>query len=187
MATRIKCPACEQADQVEKVSTLYLLGIGLDRSSKSGELPPELPQPSPWVSALPPAELHILARRLKPPSSGKQSFSRPLHPDMVIIVFSLILPVFLYGILTSQRTVLLPVLLVLAGAYAVYFWKRKSIIDRFQKDQASRISADERARRGVERWMRLYYCNRDDGVFEAHGSQLVPADQMPGYLFNPEK
>ena len=187
MASRIKCPTCGQTDQVEKVSTLYLVGIGLNQASKSSEAPPDLPPTSAWVSALPKEELHMLARRLKPPSSGKQAFTRPLHPDMVVIVFSLILPVFLYGILTSQRPVALPVLVIVAGAYAAYLWKRRAIVDRFEQNQAKRLSADARARRGVERWMRLYYCNRDDGVFDAHGSELVPADQMPGYLFNPEK
>lgn len=180
MAARIKCPACGQSDQVEKVSTLYLVGIGLDRQPKDL---PELPQASTWVSALPEDELRLLARRIKPPSSGKQGFTRPLHPDMVVVVFSLVLPVFVYGILTSQRSVALPVLLVVAGAYAAYLWKRKAIIDRFQRNQEKRLSADARARRGVERWMRLYYCNNDDGVFEPQSRELIPADQMPGYLF----
>jgi len=186
MAARIKCPVCGEADQVEKVSTLYLVGIGLKRQSKSGEAPPELPPASAWVNALPPDELHLLARRLSPPSSGKQGFSRPLHPDMVVIVFSLILPIFLYGIWTSQQQALPAVFLILTGAYAIYIWKRKVIIARFQQNQARRQSEDQRARRGVERWMRLYYCNRDDGVFDVRGSELIPADQMLGYLFRPE-
>jgi hypothetical protein len=185
MAT-VKCPGCGQFDQVEKVSTLYLVGIGLNRQPKSGEAPLDLPPTNAWVSALPPAELGALARRLKPPSSGKQAFSRPLHPDMVVIVFSLVLPVFLYGMWTSQRAVLPAALAVLAVAYALYFWKRKAIIARFQHNRNNRLSADERARRGVERWMKLYYCYRDDGVFPAQGGELIPADQMPGYLFGSE-
>ena len=183
---KVKCPICEQSDQVEKVSTLYLVGIGMNHQPKSGEAPLDLPPTNAWVSALPPAELQALARRLKPPSSGKQAFSRPLHPDMVVIVFSLILPIFLYGIWTSQQQVLPAVLLVLTGAYALYFWKRKAIIARFQHNQNKRLSADERARRGVERWMKLYYCYGDDGVFPAQGGKLIPTDQMPGYLFRPE-
>jgi hypothetical protein len=173
-----------QSDQVEKVSTLYIVGVGLQRQGRDS---PELPPVSPWASALPAEELLLLARRLKPPSGSKQGFTRPLHPDMVVIVFSLVLPIFLYGILTSQRSVSVPVFLIVAAAYAAYIWKRKAIIDRFQRNRTNRLSADARARRGVERWMKLYYCNRDDGVFEAHGSELIPADQMPGYLFNPEK
>ena len=146
----------------------------------------DLPPTNAWVSALPPDELQALARRLKPPSSGKQAFSRPLHPDMVVVVFSLVLPIFLYGMWTSQRPVLPVALAILAVAYALYLWKRKAIIARFQQNQAKRLSADERARRGVERWMKLYYCNRDDGVFPAQGDELIPTDQMPGYLFHPE-
>ena len=33
-----------------------------------------------------------------------------------------------------------------------------------------------------ERWMKLYYCARDDGVFEPGSEALTPADQTPGYL-----
>ena len=186
MAARIKCPTCGQTDQVEKVSTLYLVGIGLNRQPQPGKAPLDLLPVNPWVSALPPAELAALARRLKPPSSGKQGFSRPLHPDMIVVVFSLVLPIFLYGMWTSQRPVLPVVIAILVCAYALYFWQRKAILARFQRNQASRQSAEERARRGVERWMSLYYCHRDDGVFPAHSGQLIPTDQMPGYLFRPE-
>lgn len=182
---KVKCPGCGQSDQVEKVSTLYLVGIGLSRQPHSGEAPPDLPPVSPWVSALPPGELQALARRMKPPSSGKQAFTRPLHPDMVVGVFSLVLLVFLYGMWTSQRAMLPVALVVLAVAYAAYLWQRKAVIARFQHNQATRQSADERARRGVERWMKLYYCDRDDGVFPAQGGELIPTDQMPGYLFHP--
>ena len=145
-----------------------------------------MPPTSAWVSALPPDELQALARRLKPPSSGKQAFSRPLHPDMVVVVFSLVLPIFLYGMWTSQRAVLPVALVILAVAYAPIFGSAKRSSPASSTIKPSRHSADERARRGVERWMKLYYCNRDDAVFPAQGDELIPTDQMPGYLFHPE-
>jgi hypothetical protein len=107
---------------------------------------------------------------------------RPIHPDMVVIALSLIAPVFLYGILTSQRSMFLPVLAVLAVFYGFYFWKRKTMIARFEAQQALRQAADQRVKRGIERWMKLYYCARDDGVFEPGSNELVPADQIAGYL-----
>jgi len=108
---------------------------------------------------------------------------RPIHPDMVVAALSLIAPVFLYGILTSQRSMFLPVLAILAVFYGFYFWKRKMMISRFEVQQASRLAADERVKHGIERWMKLYYCARDDGVFEPGSDELVPADLLAGYLY----
>ncbi len=173
---------------MEKVSTLYLVGIGLNRQPRSGEAPPDLPPTSPWVSALPQEELQpagappeaaiIGEAGLHPPAPSGYGCHRlqpgparlPVrHPDQPATRGSA------------------GALVIVAVAYAAYLWKRKAIIDRFEQNQAKRLSADARARRGVERWMRLYYCNRDDAVFDAQGSELIPTDQMPGYLFHPEK
>ncbi len=57
------------------------------------------------------------------------------------------------------------------------------MIARFEGQQASRLAADERIKRGIERWMKLYYCARDDGVFMPGGDKLIPADLMAGYLY----
>jgi hypothetical protein len=103
---------------------------------------------------------------------------------MVVVAFSLITPIFLYGIFNSQRVLLLPAVGVLLVFYGLYFWQRKKLIDRFEKEQAARQAAAGRIQRGIERWMRLYYCAREDGVFEPGSRQLTPVDQMMGYLFH---
>jgi hypothetical protein len=177
MPKKVNCPVCGQSDQVEKASTLYLIGIGLNqaRSQEQASNPDLKRKPSPSQRAL--------SRRLAPPASGKQVTMRPIHPDMVVAAFSLIAPVFLYGILTSQPGMFLPMLAILAVFYGFYFWKRKTMISRFEGQQASRQAADERVKRGIERWMKLYYCARDDGVFEPGNDELVPADQIAGYLY----
>ncbi len=177
MPKKVNCPVCGQSDQVEKASTIYLIGIGLSQtqSQETGSEPNVRSKPTPSQRAL--------SRRLAPPASGKQVTMRPIHPDMVVAALSLITPVFLYGILSSQAAMFLPVLAILAVFYGFYFWKRKTIIVRFEGQQASRRSADERIKRGIERWMKLYYCARDDGVFEPGGDELIPADLMTGYLY----
>jgi len=185
----MNCPACRQADQVEKVSTIYVRGIEVKwRAGKTG--PPNSDEASPkrskLMDAMPANDLQALTRRLAPPAAKKEAPMRAIHPDMMVLGFSLVAPIFLYGMWTSQRPVLPVVIAILVCAYALYFWQRKAILARFQRNQASRQSAEERARRGVERWMSLYYCHRDDGVFPAHSGQLIPTDQMPGYLFRPE-
>jgi hypothetical protein len=148
MNKAILCPVCGQSDLVEKVSSLYISGIGLNRSASQAGLQPEgSPPTKPGVEmlGLSAFELRLLSRRLKPPSLGKGAPFRALHPDLVVLTFSLILPVFIYGIYISQK-------------------------------------AKQRAERRISRWMKLYYCAREDIVFQPGTGKFVPADQMPGYL-----
>lgn len=180
------CPICGKTDDVTKVSTLYLTGIGLRKvqgyeAGLAGQT-----QTSPNVAARASLSARAQSRRFAPPSSGRQMPTRPIHPDLVIIAFSAVSPFFLYGILTSQTALLLPVLILLAVFYVFYFWQRKKIIAKFQKEQAARQAAIDRIQRGINRWMKLYYCAREDGVFEPGSNQVVPLDQMPGYLLREE-
>ncbi len=180
---KIVCPVCGKADQVEKVSTLYLAGIGIRAQPRSA--PPQngandsLPG-KPYTAN---SGRFALSQKLAPPASGNRAPIRPIHPDIIVIAFSAILPIFLLGIFNSQAGMLLPVTGLLAGFYALYFWQRKKLIARFLNDQSVRRSTDERIKRGVDRWMKLYYCARDDGVFEPGSGQLTPVDQMMGTLY----
>lgn len=178
MAKQIICPVCGQPDRVEKVSTIYLTGIGLRRSKGSTDsLQKELQTKFNGASGL-----YALSRKMAPPAAGKQAFTRPVNPDQAVLAFSLIVPLFLYGIFTSQAGMLPLALGVLAIFYAVYFWRRKKLHARFEKEQVARRKADERIQRGIERWMKLYYCACDDWLFEPGSGKPVPLDQISGYL-----
>lgn len=185
MTQTIRCPACAQSDLVEKVSTLYITGIGLNRSaSQDGSQPggtatTTLDTKMLGFSA---SELRLLSRRLKPPYSAKRIPFRALHPDLVVLTFSLILPVFVYGIYTSQKSTFLPALVLLAGFYGVYFWKRKAMVARYESQLKANRESNQRVERSISRWMKLYYCAREDIVFQPGTGTYVPADQMPGYI-----
>ena len=170
------------ADQVEKVSSIYINGIGFKRAKDETGTPVADGLTAPVSSSLTPNQLRTLSDRFKPPSSPKQALSRPVHPDMVVLIFSLVIPVFLYGIFTSQQVLFLPTILFLGIVYALYAWKRKQIIAKFQRNIAEREAAENKTKQGIERWMRLYYCARDDGVFDLSMHELIPADFLPGYL-----
>ncbi len=180
----ITCPACGQQATVEKASTLYLLGIDPQAAAKAAQAAAkDSPAPQPAVlEQLSAGEQRALARRLAPPSSPQQALTRPVHPDLVVVAFSLVLPVFLYGILTSQPEALAVVAPVLLLFYGLYFWRRKSILQRFNAGLQQRKAEDERVRRAIQRWMRLYYCLDDDAVFLPGDTQVTPADQMLGKL-----
>ena len=180
------CPECGLADQVEKVSTIYVRGIEVKWHASKTRLPDgseAQPRYSQVVDQMPADELMALTRRLAPPAAKKGAPMRAIHPDHPVIALSLIAPIFLYGILTSQPSGLLVVLPLLAGFYAFYFWQRKRLIDKFQATQSAQKAAEKRIHTAIQRWMRLYYCARDDGVFDPGSKSLTPADQLAGVLF----
>ena len=180
------CPQCGQADQVEKVSTIYVRGIEVKWRAGKARLPDGTEAPSRrsrLVDQMPTNELMALTRRLAPPAAKKGAPLRAIHPDHPVIALSLVTPIFLYGILAGQPSGLLVVLPVLAGFYAFYFWQRKRLIAKFLATQQAQKAAEQRIHTGVQRWMKLYYCARDDGVFEPGANGLTPAEQLAGVLF----
>ena len=183
MMADIVCPICGQAHSVEKVSTIYVLGISPERLDKVGPLPGEAMGRRPRQSKIPDAELKVLSQRLSPPAMGRQSpTSRPISPDMVVVVFSLVIPFFLAGITNSQPAMLPVALGFLVAFYGLYFWMRKALKAKFERSLAEQQARTERVKRGIGRWMKLYYCAQDDVVFEPGAERTVPADQMGGYL-----
>ena len=180
------CPQCGQADQVEKVSIIYVRGIEVKYNRKKA-VPPdgvEIPsRRSQLVDNMPKDELIELARRLAPPAAQKGAPTRAIHPDHVVLALSMVAPIFLYGILTSQISGLFIVLPLLAGFYAFYFWQRKRLIAKFTATQQAQKAAEQRIHTGIQRWMKLYYCARDDGLFEPGARAVTPADQLAGLLF----
>jgi hypothetical protein len=185
MPNEIICPICNQSDQVEKVSTLYLVGTELQRQKGSARLNDKTSQAVELLQARQQAQPGVepLRRKLAPPSSGKQTMIRPIHPDLAVLAFSLIVPVFLYGILTSQPGAALPALAVLALFYGLYLWQRRRSISRFEGEQARKKQSAQRTSLAIERWMKLYYCAREELVFEPGTGISVPVDQMMGLLF----
>jgi hypothetical protein len=170
-SSSITCPVCGLSDQVAKVSTIYMSGIADKRSPEIGQ-----------ATKIPPQKLRSLSRQLAPPSSGKSSPVRPVHPDTMLIVFSCVLPFFLYGIIKQQPVMLIPVVLVLAVLYGLYFFKRNAVIARFERQQDNQRLAQARIERAIKTWMKLYYCDRDEGVFLPGQVELVLPEQMMGYL-----
>lgn len=178
----IRCPVCAQADLSEKVSTVYLVGIGLKpHPDDSGQAGAALEFK---LNHLPEAELRSLARQLKPPASTKRIPARPLHPDLVVLSFSLILPIFLLGVYSSQVKSLPPVLLFVLLAYSLYFWKRKLLIAKFNARLRDQREETQRVQYAIERWMKLYYCGRDKGLFLPGTDRLAPLDQLNLYLLD---
>jgi hypothetical protein len=161
------CPKCGLSDQVEKVSTIYLQGFNAGKTpsaqSEGGDFP-----------KLSKAELSKLHRLLAPPSSERSQVIRPIHPDLMLLVFSGLFPIFLVGIASSQRTLLLPAILVLVFFYLLYFWQRKRLIARYDQLKQSQVEEKRRVEQAIGRWMKTYYCARDELVFKDGAIEGIP-------------
>lgn len=181
----MRCPDCGQMDLVAKVSEIYVAGVELKlRRRKLGATVDETgpASPPPFWKEIPSQELQALSKQFAPPASRKQSTFRPINPDLMVATFSLIAPVFLYGVLTNQSSALLPTLFVLAVFYGFYFWKRKGLVAKFENMVQAQKTTEQRVKRGIERWLKLYYCARDEVVFKSGDSSGTPVDQIAGVL-----
>lgn len=182
MSKKIICPRCQHFQPVEKVSSLYLVGLETRREYRPGRGKPRRLESALHHRLADSPELLAISHTLAPPSSGKQLTIRPIHPDQAVLVFSLIAPVFLYGMFATQPEAAYGILALLVLFYVAYLWQRSRLVARFQQQQAARRSAKERVQRGIERWMQLYYCAEDQVVFDPEGDEAIPVDQLPGYL-----
>lgn len=170
---------------MDKVSKIYLSVLERKYASRSSKTPQPLESANGELridSQLDSQGLLSLAKKLTPPSSGKGAPFRPIHPDLVILVFSLITPLFLFRIYTTQVGMLPWILLLLAGFIGFYYVKRKSLITKFEAQRLAQKTAEDRIQKGIKRWMQLYYCARDDIVFNPLEAESIPVDMINGYL-----
>jgi hypothetical protein len=175
------CPVCGQTDQVEKVSAIYVEGSSINPFSRKKELP-IAKDGSPRLTHLSPQQLFVLSRELKPPAGQKGQVTRLINPDLVILVFSGIVPIFLAGIARTERPLLLPVLLVLLVFYGLYAFRRKSLLAQYHNRIAEQQSERQVVEKQIKNWMRLYYCVRDEGVFLPGSSELSPVQDYHDLL-----
>lgn len=179
---KIVCPACGQFDRVEKASTIYLVGVGINRLVGYKAAGGDAGQPAKLSFEISPKDLYQLSHKLKPPSEARPALTRNLHPDLVVVFFSAIVPFFIAGIVRSQPGALFPAVVLLACAYLAYFALRKTILRRYGLVEAKRREETEQVKRGIETWMMLYYCSRDNAIFQAWEKAVTPLDDIDSYL-----
>ncbi len=174
------CPRCQQNDRVEKVSAIYVEGLAGARQLKKAGAGREAPR---RLTRLSPQEARSLGSRLVPPAAPTRVQVRPVHPDLVVAAFTAILPFFVIGIASSQRALLLPILVFLALVYGLYFLARARILERFARQQADRQAEALRYQKAIQAWMRLYYCARDEALFFPGSFKSAPVEEAGSLLF----
>lgn len=152
--TVITCPICKKSTAVYKVSTIYLEG----------------------------AEKHADVKAFAPPS-GERQVLRAINPDMTVILFGAISIFILTQMAQTQKSALLPAIVIMMLAVLLYVVFRKQIIGKYNQQELSNRQANERVQRAVGEWMKMYYCAEDKIVFKSGEKQAVPLEEMQSFLY----
>ncbi len=186
---RVVCPVCGQDDRVFKVSRIYIDALAAFGKSYEDFVMPELTGKSvedPGINLLKVQAVRAFVKNFSPPSGNKQNM-RQVHPDLIVAIFSLIAIFFMVQIYRTQPSTFALALAILAVFYVGYFMLHKRIVGRFERQKTEERVDQQRLERGVALWMKLYFCARDEGVFDPAQNRLIPLDQMDLYLLQEEE
>ncbi len=186
MTSSPTCPHCGQADKTYKVSLLYLESTAR-LYQRQAENQPELDG---LLSDLLPANAHsitqaqLITRFLHSftPPSGEKHVTRRVHPDAMVAFFGLFLLLLAYRAATTQPGQLPVILILICGSALAYLLARNAILKRYQERIRQEQEESARVENAVARWMRLYFCSRDQGVFDPEQDQFVPLERMSDLL-----
>lgn len=176
----IVCPVCKKDDRIQKVSAIYAAGTtsgSFAGPSVGGALPMGSGDPSllAGYSQLNGTQQTMLSRKLAPPprpSSGPSLGALLLVTSLFMIAFSVVL----IGMGGVFRGFGIPVLLLGAGLMVVWWMAARGRSPAPGKEMIAYA-------RRMARWNLLYYCARDDRVFDAASGSHCPADQMNGLVY----
>ncbi len=180
----VVCPACGQSDRVFKVSRIYIDALAAFNKSPDDSVLPDLTgqaMEDPGINLLKIQAVRAFVNNFSPPSGGKQQM-RQVHPDLVVGIFSLVAIFFLIQIYNTQRAAFPIILVVLIVFYLGYILLHQRILARFNQQSESARAEKRQLEIAIERWMKLYFCARDEVVFDPAQNRMIPLDQMDQYL-----
>jgi hypothetical protein len=165
------CPSCRRIDKVEKVTTIFSGGIvsgaTLNESNQS-----------------------LISRRLAPPEKPSTGKSCGEGLGMFGLLFLGAVGVsagivgtggIIQGLYTAAEIPgpFFGFIVGLGAFYGLRLWEQ-ALKKRTEKIITEEIPRWEKA---MERWNKLYYCSRDDGVFDLSEGEFVPTQQLMKYLY----
>jgi hypothetical protein len=180
----VECPVCRSSDKTFKVSEIYIEALeGLKKGEKGKTLPQIISDPAQLDAPgiLKTQAFRSIVRDFSPPSGGTQII-RPVNPNFVILAFTLIAIFFLLQIYTTQPEMFIPMLILVSLFYVGYGLFRKTIQKKYTKQIQDNINLKHRYEAAIGKWMRLYYCARDNVVFDPQEDRSVPLNSMETYL-----
>ncbi len=189
------CPRCHKDDQVRKVTAVIQGGV--TTGQQDAVVPGKLGDTTYYVqSKQGTASATLLAQRLIPPSDDevlaetKRRWTEPLYaPWWHIVALVIIVVGALVGCVRAlfglPGGVFLLVFVVVFGLGFVLIAPRFAPTE-FKERRAKWLSQLEHMKKQVAvEYHRLYYCGRDDVVFDPEDTQhsFVPIEQMRSFLY----
>jgi hypothetical protein len=174
------CPQCGQADKAYKVSLLYQESsarISHHEKDHQPELDGLLSDLAADPSRASLQTLHRLMQSFAPPASENRP-SRTLSPDIVAVAFGLIMLVLVSQVAARQPENFPLAVGILFAAGLAYLLFRRPIMQHYRARISEQQETDQRLQEATSRWMRLYYCSRDQGVFDPQQNRIVPVEQI---------
>lgn len=173
------CPKCNRIDRVEKVSKIFSDGNG------------------------------PISHKFAPPASPEKPYLDDIKCGIEeigqIVISLIIMGIGIYfGIALINEVVTQPrfdigdgliIIVIGVGIFVVLFGlgllmlngARKRINDNEKEYELSILPKWKKAKKHWEKamsgWEKLYYCHRDDGIFDPDEAVLIPVDQMINYLY----
>jgi hypothetical protein len=170
----IRCPLCNRVDNISKVSAVYSSGVSEGRYSGTAisYIAPFSSKESSSIAVTPVSmggfNITDLSRRLAPPP-------KPMYPSKVLFVIFLILAsfsfplCFLFGIGIPFFAIFI----------SLTIWQGIKNGNK-TKEIKEYIPIYEKA---IVRWNKLYYCFRDDIVFDPETNVYVSADKIDDLIY----
>ena len=178
----LTCPLCHASRHIYKVSQIYLESIKVfDKNEPHPVFDEMFAMNGKDIAPLPSRFSHEFTHLFAPPS-GRAELLRPIHPDLIVFVFTVIMFFFLYNIYAAQPGVVYPFLIILGAAFLGYFAFRKKLVSRYEADLAGSKTEYVSVEQAVARWMKLYYCATEGIVFDPETQSSVPLDEMKKFL-----
>jgi hypothetical protein len=122
-----------------------------------------------------------IASQFAPPQ-GEKKTTRLVHPDMVVAAFLIVAVFILVQIFQTQPAVFPYMLAILVLFIIGYVLLRKQILGRFQGQVEAEGAEAEGLKNAIAFWMKLYYCARDNQIFDPEDNVLIGLDEMDRYL-----
>jgi hypothetical protein len=181
------CPLCHQTDKSFKVSRLYIEGSAwlsqhaTDQCDHLIEVIREyLPDPS-----TKPAQDQFVNRlkNLLAPPSGEKQVIRQIHPDGMVAFFLIASVVIIYKAISSQPGSVPLILILIAAGFTAYFVFRRTLVSRYNMRKLQGQQEIARIEKAISRWMRTYFCARDQCVYDPTNGQNASLEQLKDFFY----
>lgn len=180
------CPVCNNNDKSYKVSVLYMEGLDWQKEhgvNHQGKLNNIMDEYLPEKADRSVKELFVsrLITLLSPPA-GKKQYFRAIHPDNMAGFFLIISLIILIRANQSQPKATPIIIALLAISLIVFVIVRRHLLESYNQKKIFAQHEVTIVEKSISKWMRMYYCARDQCIFDPLSGQYTTLDQLNGFF-----